>query len=424
MSRTLNALQVAALLVSASYGIGFLFGSGEMAMAHGMAGSIYGLATALGMLLLALFAARVWRSGMAIWDVFGLAFGERTRKAVALLSLVWMAGVLAAQIHGGVATVSLLGLPTVGAYALVLTCILLASRLRLGAASTVFSLFLLASGVVLVVALIHGRGGAIYLESPQRFIADAPSLGIGAMLSISVAVAALVCTGADYHQFLLAARRASGAVMGCLIASGCLMAVSFLPASVVLGFKETGSLAQLHNAKQIIPYILTQEVGHLGAAISTLVLIGLSAAALGSGAAITRAMADALSSAAGGTKPTSSPWTGIVALGIATALTLRGQGIVATMVSVNVIYIGSIAVVFAALLAGWRLTTSQASLVMGSGFVASLGVYLASWTGVHFSDAVLASLIAGLAASAVMALTLTILGKRSRAMATPAPRTR
>jgi len=424
MNHTLSALQVAALLVSASYGIGFLFGSGEMAMAHGMAASIYGLATALGMLLLALFAARVWRSGKAIWDVFGAALGERIKRVVALLSVIWMAGVLAAQIHGGVATVKLLGLPTMDAYALVLTCILLASRLRLGAASTVFSLFLIASGMVLVLALIHGRGGAIYQESLQRFVADAPSLGIGAMLSISVAVAALVCTGADYHQFLLAARRASGAVWGCLIASGCLIAISFLPASVVLGFKETGSLANLHDAKQVIPFILNQEVGHLGAAISTLVLIGLSAAALGSGAAITRAMADALNSAVGGIKAASSIWMGVVALGIATALTVRGQGIVATMVSVNVIYIGSIAVAFAALLANWRLTPSGASLVMGVGFTASLGVYLAHWAGVHLGDGDLASLMAGLLASGSVFLVFAVLGKRSKPVVRPAPRTR
>ena len=423
MNRTLNALQVAALLVSASYGIGFLFGSGEMAMTHGMAGSIYGLATAFGMLLLALFAARVWRSGLAIWDVFGSALGERVKKLVALLSVIWMAGVLAAQIHGGVATVQLLGLPTVAAYALVLTCILLASRLRLGAASTVFALFLIASGVVLVLALIRGHGGAIYLESPQRFFADAPSLGIGAMLSLSVAVAALVCTGADYHQFLLAARRASGAVMGCLTASVCLVAISFLPASVVLGFKATGSLENLHDAKQIIPFILAQEVGHLGAAVSALVLISLSAAALGSGAAITRAIADALHSAAGGGKTASRTAMGIVALGIATALTTRGQGIVATMVSVNVIYIGSIAVTFAALLAGWRLTPAEASFVMGTGFAASLATYLAHWAGVRLGDGDLVSLMAGLLASASVFLWLAALRKRGKPVATPAPRT-
>lgn len=412
MKQTLNAFQVAALLVSSSYGIGFLLGSGEMAVRHGMAGSIYGLATAMGMLLLGLFAARLWKAGMAIWDFFGAAYGTSLKRAVACLSVIWMAGVLAAQIHGGVAIVKLLGLQTVGAHLLVLTGIFVASRLELRTASTVFSIFLLASGLVLVLALIQGPGGAIYLESPQRFLADAPSLGVGALISISVAVAALVCTGADYHQFLLAAQRPSAAVWGCWLACGCLIAVSFLPASVVLGFKAGGGLADLGDARQIIPFILTQEVAHLGAAVGHLLLIGLSAAALGSGAAITRAMADALRSAMGDApRQTGETRWLLLALGIATALAARGQGIIATMVSVNVIYIGSIAVVFATLLAGSRLSTSQALLVMAAGFSASTGVYLATWAGVRFSDGDLASLMAGLVASGAVWSVLFVAGK-------------
>ena len=82
--RTLGSLQVAALLVSASYGIGFLFGSGELALMHGMAGSIYGVATAVGMLVLALFASRLWRAGLPIWEMFGRAYGHRLQGAVAL----------------------------------------------------------------------------------------------------------------------------------------------------------------------------------------------------------------------------------------------------------------------------------------------------------------------------------------------------
>lgn len=414
MRRTLSAFQVAALLVSASYGIGFLLGSGEMAMTYGMGGSIYGLATAFGMLLLASFATQVWRSGMSIWDFFGATFGRRAKQAVALLSLIWMAGVLAAQIHGGVAILKLLGLSTIIAYALVLLCILIASRLNLSVASAVLSVFLLVSAVVLIFALINGNGGAIYLKSPQRFVADAPLLGIGAVVSISIAVAALVCTGADYHQFLLAAQRASGAMWGCLIAAGCLMAVSFLPASVVLGFKEGGHLVNIADAKQVIPFILTQEVSHLGPAIGSMLLIGLSAAALGSGAAITRAMSEALNSATQDIRLFSGVRTNLVALGIATALASRGQGIVATMVSVNVIYIGSIAMVFTALLANWKLTASQASLIMGTGFLGSSGVYLAAWAGIRFQDGDLASLLAGLTASVSVFFIVGFIGKLRR----------
>ena len=129
-----------------------------------------------------------------------------SKNSVALLSIIWMAGVLAAQIHGGVAIVKLLGFGEVAAYALVLACIFGASRLNLRLASTVFLFFLLASGLVLVYALVTGHGGPIYLNSPAGFVADLPTFGVGALLAIVIAVVALVCTGGDYHQFVLAAK--------------------------------------------------------------------------------------------------------------------------------------------------------------------------------------------------------------------------
>lgn len=114
-SPRLSAWQVAALLVSASYGIGFLFGSGEVALQWGMAGSIYAVVTALGIAMLALTAPQLWRSGLLVWQVLGVAYGAKVSALVALLSVVWMSGVLAAQIHGGVAVVKLMGVPTLPA---------------------------------------------------------------------------------------------------------------------------------------------------------------------------------------------------------------------------------------------------------------------------------------------------------------------
>jgi SSS family solute:Na+ symporter len=415
MECKLNALEVAALLVSASYGIGFLCGSGEMAVNHGMAGSIYGLATAFGMLILATFAARIWRSQMAIWDLFGQAYGEFTERAVALLSVVWMSGVLAAQIHGGVAVAKLMGIRELWAEGMTLVCIFMASRLNLRAASTVFSSFLILSGVVLTLALVNGNGAFIYLNSPSRFLADVPSLGLGATISIAIAVTALVCTGADYHQFLLAAKRPSSAIAGCAIAGASLLALSFLPASVVLGFKEAGHLVNLKDAKQVVPLILSREVVHYGWVVSTLLLAGLCAAALGAGAAIARAMTDALHSAVNGRKFAPSPILPLAALAIAFTLATRGQGIIATMVSVNVIYITSVAVVFAALLLGKTLTTSQAACVMGTGCATSLLVYVGSWAVLASWDTDLAALTGGLFASSG-ALIFCMLHRERRAL--------
>lgn len=400
MERALNALQVAALLVSASYGIGFLFGSGELAVSHGMAGSIYGLSTAFGMLLLAVFAARLWHGGLPIWDLFGRAYGGGMKNSVALLSLVWMAGVLAAQIHGGVAIMRLLGLTDWVSYGVVLAGIFIASRVNLRVASTIFSLFLLASGLVLVYAVVSDNAGQIYMESPSRLVTDLGTFQPWTAMSIFIAVVALVCTGADYHQFLLAARKSSAAVWGCLLAGICLCAVSFLPASVVIGLQSEGGLAGLQDSKQVIPFALSRVASQAGSiAAGNILLLGLSAAALGSGAAIVRAMTSALAAATKVERTDETPWMTLISLSIGAALASRGQGIVATMVSVNVIYIASIAWPFICLLAGRTLTPSQALAVVATGFVSASVVYAASWLGKPFNDSAFVSLVVGLMAS-------------------------
>ena len=61
---------------------------------------------------------------------------------------------------------------------------------------------------------------------------------------------------------------------------------------------------------------------------------------------------------------------------------------------------------------------------MGVGFTASLGVYLAHWAGVHLGDGDLASLMAGLLASGSVFLAFAVLGKRSKPVVRPVPRTR
>ena len=210
--RNPGSLQVAALLVSASYGIGFLFGSGELALQHGMAGSIYGVATAVGMFALALVGRRLWAAGVPVWEWFGRAYGSRLQRAVALLSVVWMAGVLAAQIHGGAAVAGLLGLSQGSAFVVVLLLIFLASRLDLRFASMVFAMCLLSSAVVLVYALVVTGGWSLYLRALPAFSHDLATFSGPRLLAVTLAVGLLVCTGADYHQFVLAARRPSGAV--------------------------------------------------------------------------------------------------------------------------------------------------------------------------------------------------------------------
>ena len=404
--RNLSGLQVAALLVSASYGIGLLFGSGELALRHGMAGGIYGVATAVGMFALAFAGRRLWAAGVPVWEWFGRAYGPRLQRAVALLSVVWMAGVLAAQIHGGVSVTGLLGLPKGSSYVIVLCLIFCASRMNLRFASMVFALCLLSSAVVLVYALVVTGGWSLYLHALPAFTRDLATFSGPRLVAVTVAVSLLVCTGADYHQFMLAARRPSGAVVGCILAGIALVAVGLLPAALVVTMQQGGALVDVADSKQVVPLVLARVAGALGPGADKLMLVALSTAALGSGAAILRAMVSALASAVPGTLRDRQSVLSVIGLAVGAAVASRGQGIVDTMVSVNVIYIASIGICLVALLRNRALAPRHAATIMATGFMGSLAAYVAGWTGWLAGDPDLISLGAGLGLSGITAALL------------------
>jgi solute:Na+ symporter, SSS family len=404
MERALNSLQIAALLVSASYGVGFLFGTGELALTHGMAGSIYGMATASGMLALAVVARPLWSSGLSVWDLFGREYGAHLRGWVAVLSLIWMAGVLAAQIHGGVAVARLLGLGDPYAHLVVLSLIFVASRMDVRVASGVFATCLMASGLVLIYALVSFGGLTIYKQAVPTFVADLGTFSPNQICTISLSVCLLVVTGADYHQFLMSGRSARSAVMGCAQAGLALLLIGFLPSALVVAMQSAGALSDMPDGKQVIPWALSQVARTLAEGLGSGMLLALSLAALGSGAAILRAMGSALSA----TLPkrcASHLWmVSTVALFLGAILATREQGIVETMVSVNIIYLASIGVCFAALLANIRLSPEQARSTMAAGLVVSGGVYAAGWMGLLDDRTDTLSLILGWLVSASVAI--------------------
>lgn len=428
IARTLGALQVAALLASASYGIGFLFGSGEYALRYGMAGAIYGVATGLGMIAMATFAGRLWQAGRAVWDLLGDRCGERVRRLVALLSIVWMAGVLAAQIHGAVAVVRLLGASTVLAHVIALALIFAASRFELRAASVVFAGCLVASAMVLLFALVKGGGVELYAASLPAFAQALPSLGVGQTFTIALGVGLLVCTGADYHQFVLAARGPGAAVRGCLLAGVVLLVVAFLPPAVVLAAVAQPSWPGVVDPKQVVPQVLSLAAKDLSGVAGPVMLGALGVAALGSGAAVLRAMVSALEAAQ--PRRASAPPLALtaIAMAVAVALTLSGLPIVDTMVSVNVVYIASVGASLYGLLRGGEGQPVDETWAIAAGFFAALSVYVFTWLGGSMPQVELVALTTGLAAGGAARVALhrrqgAVGGRAARRMQGPDART-
>lgn len=405
-ARTLGALQVAALLVSASYGIGFLFGSGEYALRYGMAGAIYGVSTGVGMIVMAAFAGRLWLAGRAVWDLLGDRSGDRVRRLVALLSIVWMAGVLAAQIHGAVAVVRLLGAGPVAAHAVAIALIFAASRFELRAASLVFAGCLAASAVVLLYALWQSGGVKLYAHSLPAFAQDLPLLGVAQAFMIAIGVGLLVCTGADYHQFVLAARAPGAAVRGCLLAGAGLLLLAFLPPAMVLSAAAVPSWPGVADAKQAVPQALSLAVGEIAAAAGSVMLGVLGMAALGSGAAVLRVMVSALEAARPRQASASPIVLAAIAMAVAAALTATGLPIVDTMVSVNVVYIASVGVSLFGLLRGKDGDQVDETWVIGAGFIGAVAAFTPTWAGWPLPNVELIALLLGLTSAAVARVVL------------------
>lgn len=397
--RKLGAVGVGALLVSASYGVAFLLGSGEMAVHAGMAGSLYAIVTALGMLALALAASALWRTRELIWDVFGERYGAMVRKLVALLSLVWMSGVLAAQIHGGIAVLVAVGLPATHALAVIAAGLLVMSSIELGVAATAFVICLLATNVALVHALISSNGFPVYLHAWPSFANEMRGAPRAETLVTIAAVGFLVITGSDYQQFIIAARRPRDAWLGCVLASLFLMATGFLPAATVVAALHAGKLFGLTDAASAIPWIILQTGGPIGPLCIGVILL----AALGSGTAITRAMACAMEGLMWGNGH-GVHWQRILTIAIGSAIAIDGQAIVSTIVSLNVVYVAAVGLLFILHETGQQVPPRCAATMLIAGAGVSLLVAAIHWTGISDVASWL-PLPAGLFASAGILLT-------------------
>lgn len=394
--RKLGAVGVGALLVSASYGVAFLLGSGEMAVHAGMAGSLYAIVTALGMLALALAAPTLWRTRELIWDVFGERYGTVVRKLVALLSLVWMSGVLAAQIHGGIAVLVAMGLPAAHALAVIAAGLLVMSSIELGMAAIVFVICLLATNVALVHALISSNGLPVYLHAWPSFVSDMRGAPRAETLVTIAAVGFLVITGSDYQQFVIAARRPRDAWLGCVLAGLFLIATGFLPAATVVATLHAGKLFGLTDAASAIPSIILQTGGPIGPLCIGVILL----AALGSGTAIIRAMACAM----GGLVRCNGHhdhWRRILIIAIGSAIATDGHAIVSTIVSLNVVYVAAVGLLFILHETGQQVPPRCAAMMLLAGAGVSLLVAAIHWAGLADVAGWL-PLPAGLFASACM----------------------
>ncbi|WP_157664173.1 hypothetical protein [Burkholderia ubonensis] len=376
--RTLNTAQVATLLVSASCGMGFLLGTGELAVHQGMAGCLYAVATSAGLALLGVCAPALWNYGESIWNRFDRFYGSSVSRVVALLSLVWMVGALAAQIRGGSAVLAMAGIPDAVALSLVCCVLIGLSFVKLPWLSAGLAFCMLASAALLIHVLQITAGFGIWLHAPILF-ADAlrPTAFSHVGFTVAAVVAMVIC-GADYQQFVLAADNPAAARTGCLLAAALVFVMGFLPASAVIAASSLWHLSDTSDSATVVPILLSHSLA--SGVTSSLVAAILITAALGAGCAILRAMIDALTTV----RPSllrSPIVTRLLPVGLSLLVASRSQSLVDMMVELNMVYLAAISpiLVFRLLRIHTSDRTANASMAVGCGV--AISCYLLRWAG-------------------------------------------
>ena len=376
--RTLNTAQVATLLLSASCGMGFLLGTGELALHEGMAGCLYTVATATGLVLLGLCAPALWSSGESIWNRFARFYGSSVSRGTALLSLIWMTGALATQIRGASAVLTMVGIPDSVALSLICFMLFGLSFIRLPLLSAGLAFCMLGSAALLTHVLIKTAELGIWMHAPILFVRALPHGAFGQVGFTVATIVAMVVWGADYQQFVLAADSRATARAGCLLAAILVFIVGFLPASAVIAARALWHLNDTTDSARVVPMLLAHSVA--GSVASTLVILTLITAALGSACAILRAMIDALT-AAGPIRIRGPVRTRLLTVGLSALVASRSQSLVDTMVELSMVYLAAISPILVFRLLRIRASAKTANASMAAGSAVALSCYLLRWAG-------------------------------------------
>lgn len=377
--RTLAVWHVASLLVSTSCGIGFFLGTGELALQQGMAASLYAVATAIGLVALALSAPRLQKTGQSIWTYFGSLYGPAISQQVAAFSLIWMTGVLSAQIRGAAAILALLGMPQAASIISVDCLVLVFSFLRISWLSGMFALCMCGCTAILALALAETHSLVLWLHAPVIFVESIRTQPVEHTGLVLLSVAALVLCGADYQQFPAMARTPTHARSGCFIAAAIVLVIGFLPAAAVMAGANLWQLDRLSDSAQVVPTLLAQAIGSSGQVMSLAVTCVLVITALGSACSILRAMNDATATVSRGTS-IPKVFHRILPICAATLIVIRGQSIINVMVTLNIVYLAAVVPLLALTLLGYPIQDRSARRSMSVGAGVSALCILIEWT--------------------------------------------
>jgi SSS family solute:Na+ symporter len=374
-NRRLDAFSLAALLVAAHYGLGFLLGTAEQSLTVGAAGSLYAVCLGMGTIALLLLglAKFYWTRVEQIWTLLGNCYGNRVKILVGLMSWSSLIGIEAVQMISGAFILKVLGAPVLASMVGLAIVFTLVSLLPVEKAGFLFKGLLILNFLALLYALWVLHGLPNYLRSPLEFIPSLQQVSPSDLVGISLSTVLLVLIDMKYQQFIVQAKDVRSLYQGCVLAAIALLLLAFLPSSVVVAAQNAGILPPNIDGKETLPFILSWIGGGAFAPVGIILIVSLLVPALGVGSSILRVQTKTILDF--NILPTSNFNRPLLAVGnalLALAVALKGGEIVNLIVCFYAAYVAGVFVPFIAYLlsqVGYYTFTRvsvRLSLIMGS----------------------------------------------------------
>ncbi len=368
-NRRLDPFSLAALLVSAHYGLGFLLGTAEKSLTLGAAGSLYAVSLGLGTILLLGLAKFYWTRVDQIWTLLGNRYGARVKILVGLMSWSSLIGIEAVQMISGAFILKVLGAPTLLSMAVLAILFTFVSLLPVEKAGFLFRGLLILNFVALLYGLWVLHGFPDYLRSPFEFIPSLKQVSPPNLVGISLSTILLVLIDMKYQQFFVQAKDVQSLYQGCILAAILLLLLAFLPSSVVIAAQNAGILPADIGGKETLPFILSWIGGGTDKPLGIVLIMSLLVPVLGVGSSILRVQTKTILDF--NFLPVSKfnrPLVAVANVLLALAVALKGGEIVSLIVCFYAAYVAAVFVPFVAYLldATKRYTFSETSVRLSS----------------------------------------------------------
>jgi SSS family solute:Na+ symporter len=351
-NRKLDTFSLAALLVSAHYGLGFLFGTAEKALTFGIAGSLYAVSISVGTLAALGLAKFYWTQVEQIWTLLGNRYGNLVKILVGWLIWSSLIGIEAVQIISGAFVLKVLGLPVLPSMVGLAILFTIISLLPVEEASWIFQALLALNFLALLYGLWVLQGLPDYLRSPIEFIPSLKLVNPPDLVGISLSTTLLVLIDMKCQQFIVQTKDLRSVYQGSVLAAILLLWLALLPSSVVLAAQHAGILPAGIDGRETIPFILSWIGGGTDKPLGIVLILSLLVPALGVGSSVLRVQDKTISDF--GIFPASRISQLLIAVAnalLALAVALKGGGsLINLIVSFYAVYLSAVLVPFIAYL--------------------------------------------------------------------------